>query len=257
MLRLTKKGIGSTELLVSVFFLLIMGIYSWKILERQKVAVIVSNQNIEIVDLVNSMRKVLAAPNSCRASFEDMLHNQDAGEIDSLIEVASNGQENEVYTISAFDEEKIYGKHGLKIKSYELKKSGLGEEDFEFGTYLVVTFSRSFEDRVAKKAIKLFTKEVDGRITDCSLGYTMAQNSGVWEIEKNGDASTRKRVIVGKEEINDDLPWLLAIEGALQLFPTEGSCANFNEGSIFVTGSDLRVCSGGISKQVFEFGGIY
>lgn len=255
MLRLGQKGVGTTELIVSLIFLLIMGIYAWKILERQKVAVLTSNQNIEIVDLVNSIRKVLAQPQSCSATFNDLLPNVDPGEIDSIIEVSSAGTKEEKFILSDYSDSR-YGQHGLRIDSYELSKDGLNKDPFAQGTYLIITFGRGFHGKTTKREIKLFTEDNDGRISNCALGFTNTK-SKIWEINPQGDVTTRFKVIIGLGDDKKKEEWNVMVNGGIQFFPTEQACTPALNGNIFSTKTGLKFCDNGLAQNIFEYGGIY
>lgn len=258
MLRLkNNKGIGSTELFISIIFMLVMGVYCWKILDLQKQSLIISNQNIEIVNIVNSMRKALSRPGTCKLSFDNMFLNTGVGEIDALYKLNTNNEQKEIFPVSRFNNTK-YGLHGLEIKSYELNKTSLNGNDFDLGTNLIITFGRGFEDKTVKKDIKVFATDVEGRIVDCSLGYVFDEDKSFWRFSENGNALLDKRLIVGEDISDPKSNWQVLVNGGVKLGEmTDFNCDKLKNGSIFILKNKLNLCYREKVFELYKFGGIY
>lgn len=250
MLIKNQRGFSSTELLIAIAFMGIMVFYSYQMLVRQKRVVIRVNQNVEATTHVFEMRKLLQGA-GCRENFRGYNRIQGPGAIMSLKALRQfedgTSEIREVFKVAGMIADKE-SSTGLEIESYQLTPSGVKSMMRSDRTYLVVTFARSELKETFQKQIRIYTQELNGVITDCSLvpfnknqGY-FAQNAG--------------ELLFKKEKINlgATLPiGTVSVKGGYYATPPLGGCHSQTAGALYYDKKDKvwELCTlNGVRKLV-------
>lgn len=235
MLIKSQKGFSSTELLIAVAFMGIMVFYSYQMLLRQKRMVMRVNQNVEATTFVYEMRKLLQG-SGCRENFRGFNRIQPPGNILSLKALKQfedgTSEVSEVYNVTTQEKEKA-SPTGLEVKSYELNPSGVNSSMRSDRTYLVITFERSGLKELFKKQIRIYTQEVNGTITDCSL-VPFNKNQGFF-------AQNAGEIIFKGEKMNLGATYpigTLSVKGGYYATKPIGGCNVRTEGTLFYDEKD-------------------
>lgn len=200
------------------------------------------NQNVEATTYVYEMRKLLQG-SGCRENFRGFNRIQPPGNILSLKALRQfedgTSEISEVYSVTSLENEKP-SSTGLEISSYELNPSGVKSSMRSDRTYLVVTFSRQGLNESFKKQIRIYTQEVNGTITDCSLvpfnknqGH-FAQNAG--EVLFKGSKMSLGAT-AAKSELN--------VKGGYFATKPLGGCNRTTEGTLYYESKEKvwKICT--------------
>lgn len=225
-----EKGLSSAEILIAFAFLGIMVFFSYQMLMRQRRVVIKVNQNLEATTILYEMRKSLSGA-GCKenlAGYSRILNPGTIKFLKRLIRFEDGTSEIEqIYPIIDIGGDS-FSETGLKIKSYELNPRGLNESLKTDKTYLLVDFHREEAEGPLRKQIRLYTKETNGVITNCSL-VPFANETGSWaQVGKELQLKVKK-LGVGTLDLSADVNIL----GGLNVSPPVGGCNSQSFGSIY------------------------
>lgn len=140
------------------------------------------NQNIEVTTVLNSIRETLSA-GGCKENLAGFSRVTPRGQITQLNEVLKfldgTSTVNEKFSTKR-GEGKNWSVTGLELAGFSLDPKGLGETIRPDRTYLLVHFLRGELNEELQRTIRLYTKETNGVITDCSL-VPFVKNQEQWQ----------------------------------------------------------------------------
>lgn len=226
-----QEGLTSIELIISAGFLIVLVFFSWQMLERQKSTVIKANQDVEATGVVFEIRQALRG-RACRENFSG-LNISTNSEVIKNIKVLS--YDDEIQMIYNSGEKLKESKTGLSVSSYELKPVDLNHRKRDGLTYLKIHFDRGDNLGRTTREIKIFVKEIDYKIIDCSLNPFLDMNI-FWQDQGNFLSSTVEHFQINSEERIGTLN----IQGGLFVEPSVVNCSNDQWGSIFWSESERQ-----------------
>jgi hypothetical protein len=217
---LSSKSLG--KILFSVVCLIVIIAIVLVMLNEQKKMIISSNQNVEVAELLYTMKKSLIG-NGCSENFSG-LEKADVKNKTLFLKFLTNFPNGDVGILRKFhkgQEHPNLSETGLTIKEYRMTLSD-GVE------YLEIVFDRNYDGETFVKQIPLyFTLYSNGRIKACSL-TPLIDEKEIWE-SQNGSLYLTKylNLIIndghGEQKLN--LSGSLYIEGVLS------TCSSHNDGA--------------------------
>jgi len=225
-----KGRVSSIELLLSVAFLGIVVFFCYQMMMRQKRMVIKVNQNIEVTSLVHKMRNILMGV-GCRENLAGFSRITPLGEITKLNNIV-NFIDGTSSIEESFSTERGQGadisETGLELEGFELNPQLRDMPVRSDRTYLSVHFKRSNLKESMTRTIRIFTKDTNGVITDCSL-VPFTEGKSVWR--QVGDALVFDSGFVNLKAQN--LKGKLNIEGGLFVTSPLGQCSPTSRGVLY------------------------
>ncbi len=185
----SKSRVSSVELLLSVAFLGIVVFFCYQMMMRQKRMILKVNQNIEVTSLVHKMRNILKGV-GCRENLAGFSRITPLGEIMKINNIV-NFIDGTSSIEESFSIERGQGKDisetGLELVGFELNPQYLDKPARSDRTYLTIHFDRVELKEKMTQTIRIFTKDTNGVITDCSL-VPFTEGKSMWR--QVGDALT-------------------------------------------------------------------
>lgn len=225
--RKNQDGFGSTELLISVFFLLIMVFFSYQMLKRQEQTVVFANQNVEATTLIFQMRSLLVG-GGCSENFSGFSRQLPEGNIKALKKTViyddGSFEVKETFPIESYGVQD-FTKTGLKVAGYSLDPRGMNRTTRGDRVYLYVRFKRGAEKEYLIKTITIYIQENQGIIENCSLS-PFARSLGKWT--DLGKELTYKRGNVGIK--TNDLKAALSVKGSIYVENNLNICDGSHRG---------------------------
>jgi len=246
-----EDGFGSTELLISVFFLLIMVFFSYQMLKRQEQTVIFANQNVEATTIIFQMRSLLVGA-GCSENFSGMNRQSAEDEIKSLKKtiIYDDGtfEVKETFPVESYGVQD-FSKTGLSVESYSLDPKAVNRSKRGDRVYLYVRFKRGEEREYLVKTITIYIQHKLGIIENCSLS-PFARSLGKWT--NFGKELIYKRGNVGIKTNN--IKAALNIKGSLYVEKKLNTCDSSHRG---IFGYDPRkkvwtICGPGGNLPLFD-----
>ena len=226
-----QEGLTSIELIISAGFLIVLIFFSWQMLERQKGSVIKANQDVEATGVVFEIRQALRG-RACKENFSGLNINTNP---DVIQNIKALSHDDEIQMIYDSGETLKESKTGLSLLKYELNPIGLNHRKRDGLTYLKIHFDRGDNLGTTTREIKIFVKETDYKIIDCSLNPFLDTNI-FWQDQGNFLSSTVEYFqINSKQRIGT-----LNIHGGLFVEPSVVNCSNDQWGSIFWSESERQ-----------------
>lgn len=140
------------------------------------------NQNIEVTTVLNNIRDTLSA-GGCKENLAGFSRITPRGQIKQLNEVLKyldgTSSINQKYSIER-GQGASWSQTGLELVGFSLNPKGLDETIRPDRTYLLIHLLRAQLEEEIVRSVRLYTKETNGVITDCSL-VPFVNTQEIWE----------------------------------------------------------------------------
>lgn len=247
------KGFSFAEFILTMGLVVFVGWKGIEFIDEQKREILYGQQEVEITGVVQDMRRLLQAPESCQASFQSLNPQEEPGMINHLTHVTrvqnKNFQSQRYPTHQT--KAQTYGTGKLRLESYQLSRP---EDAESFSTDLVIRFDRIHalpkdQPRYHEERIRLYYElDEQGLIASCSLSpQGVAQQ--YWQLLDDGTLNYFKgRVGVGLTNPTHTLH----LDGRLQL-SSEGPrppCRAQERGTLWRQQETIFYCDGSLWLQL-------